>query len=134
MSAAVEFTPAVLALLRERAGGRCEGCGRLAAHLEAHHRKFRSRGGLGTPENGAMLCGWGNHTGCHGAAHGQGDYDKEWGWSLQSWQNPAEEPFVDLRGEVWNFLPDGTKVALSEVPTVELDPWTLTATADPWSA
>ena len=138
MAADVAFSPAVLALMKTRAGGRCEGCGRLSARLEAHHRKFRSRGGKGTVENGAYLCGWGNHTGCHGLAHGQLDqrYDAvTFGWSLGSWEDPAEMPFVDLAGEIWMFLPDGTKIRVSEVPEgAPADPWEQPAPADPWAA
>lgn len=129
------FSPSVLRIMRDRADGRCEGCGKISAHLEAHHRVFRSRGGQGTVENGLYLCGWGNHTGCHGAAHGQGDYDKAWGWSLQSWQDPAAEPFTDLAGRTWMLRPDGTRELVSEEPAGDVDPWEpVTVDADPWSA
>ena len=134
----VAFTPAVLALMSTRAAGRCEGCGRESARLEAHHRKFRSRGGKGTVENGVYLCGWGNHTGCHGIAHGQQDphvEPREFGWALGSWEDPAEVPFIDRRGEIWLFLPDGTKITASEIPEPTSDPWAAPAVAaDPWSA
>lgn len=52
-----------------RADGRCEGCGKFAP-TELHHRRFRGRGGKHTISNLVALCGWGNHTGCHGRAHG----------------------------------------------------------------
>lgn len=129
----VEFTPAVLTLMRERAAGRCEGCHRAGVALEAHHRLFRSRGGRGTVENGALLCGWGNHTGCHGIAHSA---SQPVGWALRSWEHPEEVPFQDKLGYLWLFLPDGTKERWypEGKPEPEPDPWSFGAAGDPWAA
>lgn len=55
-----------------------------------HHRQFRSRGGQHSVANLLHLCGWGNHTGCHGIAHSQAGHDK--GWSVQSWAVPTAIP------------------------------------------
>lgn len=58
---------AALALFRravlERAGGRCERCGK-AGRLHAHHIRPRSRGGKHELANGAALC-----PACHGSTH-----------------------------------------------------------------
>lgn len=51
-------------MLRERALGCCERCGRCGAN-NAHHRINRSQGGSDTLSNLLLLCGSGT-TGCHG--------------------------------------------------------------------
>lgn len=68
-----------------RADGRCERCGLYTDALELHHRKFRGRGGKHTMENLAALCGWGNHTGCHGFAHSEDPAAYAEGWAVHSW-------------------------------------------------
>lgn len=70
-----------------RSGGVCEGCG-VAAATEMHHRLYRSRGGAHTVENLLHLCGWGNHTGCHGVAHTK--VGEVTGWSIRSGGKPSE--------------------------------------------
>lgn len=83
-----------------RAAGRCERCGRHVQSLELHHRKFRSRGGHHTIENIVALCGWGNHTGCHGAAHSATErYDN--GWAVRTGTDPHLMP-VMYRG--WRVM------------------------------
>lgn len=84
MSAGRDFTPAAKRAIRKRSGGVCEGCAQDEA-TEYHHRKFKSRGGYGTVANGLHLCGWGNHTGCHGKAHSA---EPPPGWALNSWDDP----------------------------------------------
>jgi HNH endonuclease len=71
-----DITTTTRVIVTARAMGRCEWCGRPAA-LQLHHRLFRSRGGSHGPENLVALCGSGNHTGCHGRAHGAGPGDLE---------------------------------------------------------
>lgn len=89
-----------------RAGGRCEGCGRHAP-LELHHRKYRSRGGTHAVENLVALCGWGNHTGCHGLAHSA---NPPLGWSLSSGlSDPARETILTHVGIVY-LTADGRAV------------------------
>lgn len=81
-----------------RAGGRCEGCGK-SAPLELHHRRFRSRGGEHTVENIVALCGWGNHTGCHGKAHST---EPPQGWAVSRWgTDPLHIPFLSYHGLVF---------------------------------
>jgi len=98
-------------LVSVRAQGRCEGCGGYA-DLELHHRKFRSRGGQHTASNLVALCGWGNHTGCHGKAHSA---EPPRGWALRSWQTPDLEPFLSFEGLVWLTV-DGRRVLVGEEP------------------
>lgn len=109
--AKADFSPAVRSLILTRAGGVCEVCG-APGSLELHHRKYKSRGGLGTAANGTALCGWGNHTGHHGWAHTHPDAHA-WGVSLHSWEDPLERPmWDDVRG-VWCALDDaGNKTPL----------------------
>ncbi len=75
------FPPTVLRAMKKRSKGVCEGCGLMEA-TEAHHRQFRSRGGPETLANALHLCGWGNHTGCHGVAHTA--VGEARGWSVRS--------------------------------------------------
>jgi hypothetical protein len=101
------FGAPTLAALKKRSRGICEACG-LAEATEAHHRQYRSRGGPDTLSNALHLCGWGNHTGCHGKAHtGAGEAR---GWSVRSGWKPLEIPaliVVDFR-QVWvRFDNDG---------------------------
>lgn len=77
--------------IRERSEGLCEGCGERPA-TEMHHRQFKSRGGKDILVNALHLCGWGNHTGCHGVAHSA--EGGELGWSVNSWENPALKPVL----------------------------------------
>ena len=53
--------------LMERAGNRCEMCGRgcVGEALSPHHKKHRSQGGKDTPENLIMIC-----YSCHLLQHG----------------------------------------------------------------
>lgn len=87
----------IRAAVLSRANEHCEGCRKGTTHLELHHRQFRSRGGKHTVVNLVALCGWGNHTGCHGLAHSSTPPD---GWAVHSWDDPATVPFVDLFGFV----------------------------------
>ncbi|WP_282580680.1 HNH endonuclease [Microbacterium aurugineum] len=90
--------------VQERSGGICEGCG-IRRATDMHHRKYRSRGGKHTPSNLVHLCGGesglsgGNHSGCHGRAHGP---NPPQGWSLPSGRcDPAEELFLHHWGLIY---------------------------------
>lgn len=106
-----DFEARVKAIVRERSGEVCEGCGAAPA-TEFHHRKYKSRGGLGTVQNCLHLCGWGNHTGCHGLAHGA---DAPEGWSLHSWEDPTISPAALAVGLSY-LSPDGAYVPVDETP------------------
>lgn len=92
---AVEFVEA-------RSGGVCEACGAARAS-EVHHRKYRSRGGTDDVWNLLHLCGWGNHTGCHGLAHSKDGHAL--GLSVNSWADPREVPAV-VRGVLVHLTGD----------------------------
>ena len=99
-------------LIRQRSDGVCEGCGQRAA-TEMHHRRLKSRGGQNAVENGLHLCGWGNHTGCHGTAHsGEGH---ELGWSVNSWADPKLVPVL-YRGVMSWLTDDGRVVDVGPEP------------------
>lgn len=100
-----DFTPKTLAALKERSGGICEGCG-INLASEAHHRQYKSRGGLGTLENALHLCGWGNSSGCHGIAHTL--IGEQRGWSVRSKIDPATVPVFHLYDSTWTIDPTGT--------------------------
>lgn len=90
-------------IVAERSQGVCEGCSAAPA-VEMHHRRFKSRGGKDTPSNLLHLCGWGNHTGCHGVAH-SGNRGTNLGWAVPSgWVEPGDVPFQNPHG--WWLLDD----------------------------
>ncbi|GAA4175942.1 HNH endonuclease [Gryllotalpicola koreensis] len=97
-------------IVLDRAQGRCEGCG-ACAELELHHRKFRSRGGEHTASNLVALCGWGNHTGCHGNAHASTTAARR-GWAVNSWNDPTVIPFQSWSGW-WELHDDGSRNLLN---------------------
>lgn len=101
----------VRALVEARSEGICEGC-REARATEMHHRKFLTRGGKHEVSNLLHLCGWGNHTGCHGIAH-SGKRGEELGWAISSGTtpefSPLHTPYTDLDGRMWFLLADGTR-------------------------
>lgn len=90
--------------VHERSFGLCEGCGERRA-TEIHHRLYRSRGGRDEVTNLLDLCGWGNHTGCHGEAHTLPERQID-GWSVPSGEDPGERPVL-YRGHWMKLLPDG---------------------------
>lgn len=87
-------------LAADRSFGLCEICGVRPA-TETHHRKYRSRGGGHEAANLLRVCGWGNHTGCHGKAHTDKDALDN-GWSVASGDDPASRRVL-YRG-VWMLL------------------------------
>lgn len=66
------------AMVERRSGGICESCGAAPA-TDVHHRQYLSRGGTHDVHNLIDLCGGasglagGNHSGCHGRAHKDGE-------------------------------------------------------------
>lgn len=80
---------------------------------EVHHRQFRSRGGSHAVSNLLHLCGWGNHTDCHGDAH-DGLVGELRGWSVRSGFDPATVP--TLYRKSWVLLSDdGTVTPVKEI-------------------
>ncbi|MEA9983674.1 hypothetical protein [Subtercola sp. RTI3] len=73
---------------------------------EMHHRLYRGRqGSTHNVENLLHLCGWGNHTGCHGTAH-SGAEGELLGWAIRSGGDPAETQ-VTYRGKQLYLTADG---------------------------
>lgn len=97
------IAPELRALIRERAGGRCECCGdRLSPIFQAHHRKLRSRGGQDSAANLLALCGL-----CHRRIHSHVAWATEHGLIVSATDDPALVP-VTVRCETWRLLtPDG---------------------------
>ncbi|QHF24120.1 hypothetical protein GTU73_08920 [Rathayibacter sp. VKM Ac-2804] len=94
-----------------RSAGMCEGCG-LRRATEVHHRKFRSRGGDNAVENLLHLCGSGNHSGCHGAAHGSPPTPERCsaiGWAVRADEDPLAVPVI-YRGRLRHLTADGVAI------------------------
>jgi hypothetical protein len=95
------------ALVYARSAGLCERCGAARA-TNWHHRQARGRGKVGQwcPSNGMHLCGSGS-TGCHGYITENPKTSREQGWSVPSWEDPANVP-VWVTGREFVFLtPNG---------------------------
>lgn len=92
------------ARVKERSAGLCEICGERQA-TETHHRLPRSHGGPDSVENLIRVCGWGNHTGCHGKAHSDSLRYAN-GWAVRSGYDPALLPVV-YRGQLTILTADG---------------------------
>lgn len=83
-------------LVRERSAGWCEVrldgvC--LGRATNWHHRRNRSAGGTWASSNGVALCGSGT-TGCHGWITEHPADSARWGWTVKSWDTPAEVPVL----------------------------------------
>jgi hypothetical protein len=114
------FPPKVIRALKNRSRGLCEGCG-LAPATEAHHRQYRSRGGTETLDNALHLCGWGNHTGCHGIAH-SGRQGEACGWAVRTGFSTLEVPVLMVPSfhEQWFTLPtEGPPAPVMTLDAVE---------------
>ncbi len=108
----MSFPERVKRLVRTRSQGICEGCGQAEA-TEFHHRKYKSRQGPDTASNCLHLCGWGNHTGCHGKAHSA---DPPPGWAVHSWEDHKLTRARTVHGDVY-LTDDGRAVTNDqEVP------------------
>ncbi len=114
------FSAATIKALKHRSGGLCEGCGQAEA-TEAHHCQYRSRMGPNALGNALHLCGWGNHTGCHGIAH-SGSRGEELGWAIRSGHNPLFVPkLVVIKGvQCWvRFDDHGGHETVHELDALE---------------
>lgn len=102
-------------MVEERSKGICEGCGKAPA-TEIHHRRYKSRGGRHEVSNLIHLCGWGNHTGCHGVAHKGAE---RIGWSVSSGVFPPSDIPVLCRGVWVAFDDEGNAPPLLEATAME---------------
>lgn len=94
-----QIDPKLRAEVHGRAGGRCELCGEaLGPAWQAHHRKFRSRGGQDSVCNLVAL-----HPMCHRRVHGHSLWATEQGFIVSSYDDPASVP-VALHLERWVLL------------------------------
>lgn len=111
----------VRAAVMARADGKCEICG-IGARLEVHHRLARSHGGKHEVENLLALCGWGNHTGCHGKAHSD-SLRYVHGWAVRTGYDPGAV-LVLYRGKLCWLLADGglTSMERGRNGVIELGP------------
>lgn len=93
--------------IAQRCHGMCEGCHQEPA-MNLHHRRFLSRGGKHNLANLVALCGSGNHTGCHGDAHGSAPLP---GWAISRHYGGSEADawFQDRVGQWWQFDDEGGK-------------------------
>ena len=92
-------------LVLDRAGYRCEICGRLlhdgtmwTQAYSVHHRRPRGMGGTtdpsaNTPANLMLLCGTGT-TGCHGYLESRRALARHGGWLLTQQQDPTTVPVI----------------------------------------
>jgi hypothetical protein len=80
----------------ERDGHACVCCGRsvIGQVYSLQHRKRRSQGGTNDPNNLITVLGDGT-TGCHQRMDSRRDReDAAKGYTVQSWQDPAEVPVM----------------------------------------
>lgn len=102
--------------LLARDGGYCLHCGATEA-LSPNHRANRGMGGSkvrDVPSNLVVLCSLFN-----GLIESNAQASlvaKEYGWKLNTWQNPLEIPVFDTQKREWHLLDDeyGTKVVKHE--------------------
>lgn len=102
-------TPAVRAIVVDRAAGCCELCGRILHDgyewLEPHsfhHRQPRGAGGTSRPEvnspsNLLLLCGTGVD-GCHGFVEAHRRSAEQEGWLVRHGHDPADVPVTVYAG------------------------------------
>jgi len=91
----------MVAAILERAGYRCEACGKTVgdqrgADYSIHHRRARGMGGTrwfgaNLPSNLLVLCGSGT-TGCHGYVESHRFESMATGWLVSRYQDPSTTP------------------------------------------
>lgn len=94
-------------LVRTRAGGYCEICGKVATESMAiHHRKLKSRGGQDEASNLIYI-----HHECHNmgtnGVHNKVAWATAHGWIVSSWADPKEVPVLRPDGSLVILLDDG---------------------------
>lgn len=105
--------------VRNRAGGRCETCGK-AGPLEAAHRQSRAQGGPWAPSNLLSLCNR-----CHRHSHHRPEWSMEHGVMVPRDGEPKDTPVHVL---VWGamrclvFLDDEGQYQIIDTLRSE-DPW-----------
>jgi HNH endonuclease len=93
----------IIDMVKERAKGYCEVCGKPEqASMALHHRKLKSRGGKDEVSNLIRICHKCHNLGTKSIHMNPMDAENK-GWMVGSWQDPEEAEFL---------RPDGTKVFL----------------------
>lgn len=117
MSAGNQVPQRTKEVVRERAGGRCEVCGKYAPGADIHHRLSKGMGGTSNKaihdaSNLLAVCGWGNTSGCHGDIHGNGSFAKAMGHTVSrhTRYSPLQIP-VRMFDGMWWLNDDGTRTA-----------------------
>jgi hypothetical protein len=102
------------ALVLERDDHRCVCCGVsvIGRPYSLQHRKRRSQGGGNSPSNLITVLGTGT-TGCHERIDSRRDpHDEARGYTVRSWQDPAEVPVMVMSahgaGALMLLTADGT--------------------------
>lgn len=95
----MNVTAKVKIVVRERAGGCCELCGRHPGpDYSYHHRRPRGMGGSSAadtnqPQNLLFVCGSGT-TGCHGLIEASRLDSYDFGWLVRQGHDPLDIPVV----------------------------------------
>lgn len=99
-------------LVKGRAEGSCERCGRNYPPATLHHRLKRSQAPktlLWSPGNAGMLCGHGtSRNACHSWVEHNADAAEIEGWHVRPWGSPGEIAVL-YRGE-WKLLTEDGEV------------------------
>lgn len=98
------FSKQVREIIAERAGGRCERCGRQTWDMQAHHRRARGMGSTKRPETNQPANGVWVDGECHAWIESHRTQALADGWLVRQSDTPASVP-VFRRG-VWVWLSD----------------------------
>lgn len=104
----MKFTESVRALVKLRAGNRCELCGSRLVAGHMHHRQPRGMGGSRTSESkGSAANALWIHPGCHVTIELSRARALDKGWLIKQGQDPTAVP-VRLWDDWWLLADDGT--------------------------
>jgi len=102
----------VVELVKARANGYCEVCGKPEqASMALHHRKLKSRGGQDTVSNLIRICHKCHNRGTKSIHMNPMDAESK-GWMVGSWQEPEVAPFKKPDGAFVLLNNDGTETQI----------------------
>ena len=94
-------------IVKERAQGRCERCGKTWPLGTIHHRRKRSHRGPWSPENCVYVCGHGTTAGgCHSWIEFNPNLAEGEGFHVRPWGDETVIPVL-YRGKWVRLLPNG---------------------------